>query len=102
MFSRALILLLAVLCLSHAQTVTGTLEGRVLDPTGAAVANASIRVKELSTGVSRVSQSNAEGLYQFAFLALGNYEVVAAVPASRLKPAKPPLPSTALPSLTSV
>ena len=58
-----------------AQTVTGTLEGRVSDPAGATVPNAAIRAKESSTGALRSTQSNAEGYYQLPFLALGAYDV---------------------------
>ncbi|MGH9657780.1 MAG: carboxypeptidase regulatory-like domain-containing protein, partial [Bryobacteraceae bacterium] len=60
-----------------AQTVTGTLEGRLTDPAGAAIPGASVRIKEVSTGAARSAQTNAEGLYQFAFLALGTYDVTA-------------------------
>ena len=58
-----------------AQTVTGTLEGRVTDPAGAVVPGVQVKIKEVNTGTARSSETNAEGLYQIPYLALGAYEV---------------------------
>ncbi|HYP07477.1 MAG TPA: carboxypeptidase regulatory-like domain-containing protein [Bryobacteraceae bacterium] len=64
----------------YAQTVTGTLEGRVSDPAGAAIPAASVRIKEISTGATRSSQTNAEGSFQIPYLPLGTYEVTVESP----------------------
>ena len=67
---------LALIALSmSAQTVTGTLEGRVTDPAGAVVPAAQIKIKEINTGTVRSSESNTEGFFQIPYLALGTYEV---------------------------
>ena len=67
---------LALIALSmSAQTVTGTLEGRVTDPAGAVVPAAQIKIKEINTGTVRSSETNAEGFFQIPYLALGTYEV---------------------------
>jgi len=52
---------LAVLAAAaNAQTVTGTVEGRVTDPAGATVPAATVRAKEVSTGTARAAQTNSE------------------------------------------
>jgi hypothetical protein len=63
-----------------AQTVTGTLEGRVTDPAGAFVPAAQVRVKEISTGMTRSSETNTEGSFQIPYLPLGTYDVSTEAP----------------------
>lgn len=60
-----------------AQTVTGTLEGHVTDPSGAVVPGAKISVKNSETGMTRSTTTNTEGYYQLTFLPVGDYEIVA-------------------------
>lgn len=60
---------------AFSQTVTGTLEGRVTDPAGAVVPAVQVKVREISTGTARSSETNAEGLFQIPYLPLGTYEV---------------------------
>ncbi len=66
-----------VLCSTSllAQTVTGSVSGTVLDPSGAAVPNASIAVINVDTGVQTAATSNASGVYSVRFLPIGNYRV---------------------------
>src|SRR6266436_847108 len=72
---------LAVLAAAaNAQTVTGTVEGRVTDPAGAIAAAATVRAKEVSTGTARATRTNAEGFYEFAFVGLGDYELTVDAP----------------------
>lgn len=48
------------------QDLGGNLSGRVTDPTGAGVANATVIVKEVGTGVTLQSgRADSEGVYQF-------------------------------------
>ena len=74
--------ILAGLCtaLLSAQTATGTLSGRVVDKTGALVANAKVTIRGEQTGLAREGVTNNEGYYQFAFVPLGRYEVTATSP----------------------
>src|SRR5438128_1456308 len=65
---------------ASAQTVTGTVEGHVTDPTGAIAAAATVRAKEVSTGTSRSTRTNPEGFYSFAFVGLGDYELTVEAP----------------------
>lgn len=47
----------------------------VTDPSGAVVANASVRLQNNATGVAQSTITNAQGRYQFSFLAPGSYTV---------------------------
>jgi hypothetical protein len=59
-----------------AQTITtGEITGMVMDQSGAIVAGASVLLKNVEMGESRTVQSNAVGIYRFAFVRPGTYEV---------------------------
>ncbi|HEX8163195.1 MAG TPA: carboxypeptidase regulatory-like domain-containing protein [Pyrinomonadaceae bacterium] len=59
-----------------AQVTTGALQGTVLDPNGAAVAGATIKVTNVDTGISRDTTTNTEGFYRVTNLTPGaNYRV---------------------------
>ena len=82
---RFLILLLSVVILSMiftgaawAQTLTsGEVAGTITDPSGAAVPNATVTLKNRDTGDTRTGTSNATGAYRFSLLNPGNYTVSA-------------------------
>ncbi len=61
----------------RAQTVTGTIEGRVSDQTGAVVLGATIMLRNIETGQERSVTSNSEGYYRAPFLPIGPYRVAA-------------------------
>src|SRR5215467_6408072 len=71
--SLSLVLLLgpAALC----QTITVSLQGRVLDNSGAVVTKASVTVTNTETGLSRFITTDAGGEYNIALLPVGNYKV---------------------------
>lgn len=50
-----------------------SLEGRVLDPQGAAVANAQLRLSNRNSGALRQTRSRADGSYTFAAVPVGAY-----------------------------
>lgn len=54
---------------------TGSLTGTVLDPQGAAVANARVSITNKDTGTSQVVTTNATGFYTSGALVPGNYSV---------------------------
>ncbi len=68
-----------VLCLFRlpAQTVTGTLEGRITDPSGGVVAGAEVTAKNNDTGLIRVARTNKSGYFQITFLPVGSFDVTA-------------------------
>jgi Carboxypeptidase regulatory-like domain len=52
-----------------------TITGRVLDPKGASVPNASVAATNTETGITRSTQTTNDGLYRFDNLAPGLYDV---------------------------
>ena len=65
--------------LLNAQNVvlTGSIGGRVTDPSGAVVPGASVVVRNLATGVQQSTETNRGGLYQFPVIMPGNYSITA-------------------------
>lgn len=75
---RGLSLLLAMIaaCLpAAAQTSTGTIVGRVTDPSGSLVPGASVRIINNGTRVARTVTSEIDGAYTALFLPPGSYSV---------------------------
>jgi hypothetical protein len=58
-----------------AQTVYGSISGVVSDPTGAVVAGAKVAAKNEGTGATFDTVTTAEGVYRFAELPIGSYDV---------------------------
>lgn len=70
-----LILGLLATCPSLAQESRGNLSGRVSDPSGAAVAGASVQVTNTKTGVTIPATTNNQGLFTVPFLVPSIYSV---------------------------
>src|SRR5947209_5534460 len=68
-----LLALFAFLSTAIAQTSRGTLSGTVTDTSGAVVTNATVTIKQTTTGVTRQSTTNAAGFYRFDAVDLGQY-----------------------------
>src|SRR3954452_11736488 len=75
----ASILVFALACVSSAQSDIGgaTLNGAILDPSGATVAGVKVTVSNAATGFSRTVESNESGLYNFSRLPVGTYDLSA-------------------------
>jgi len=75
------LLVLAGCGLLTAQNVvlTGSLSGRVSDPSGAVVPGASVVVRNLATGVEQSAATNHAGIYQFPALMSGAYSITASL-----------------------
>lgn len=56
---------------------SGTVRGSVLDPSGAAVAGASIEIRNAVTGYNRTATTDASGNFQFADVPYNNYHLTA-------------------------
>jgi hypothetical protein len=72
------VLLFLVATLAHnlyGQTWNSHLEGIVLDPSGAAVPEAALELRNPATGQVRQTRTDANGFYSFPFLPIGNYEL---------------------------
>ncbi|HSB27236.1 MAG TPA: carboxypeptidase-like regulatory domain-containing protein, partial [Pyrinomonadaceae bacterium] len=60
-----------------AQTVTGTLQGTVVDSSGSVIPGADVVIKNTETGQERTLRTNGEGVYIATFVPLGRYTVSA-------------------------
>ena len=74
-----LVLLAAVLSVrpSLSQTFTGSIQGRITDPSGGAVPGATVRIMNQNMGFRRSERTNESGDYLFPSLAPGNYQLTA-------------------------
>ena len=83
--TRVSSLFLAIICASMlltigsmpgwSQSATGTLEGIVTDPSGAAVVNAEVKLTEPTTNSNLASKTNEVGRYNFINVPPGTYDV---------------------------
>ncbi|HSZ00422.1 MAG TPA: TonB-dependent receptor [Terriglobales bacterium] len=71
------LLIQSLLCLSQAiaQSPNGTINGIVLDPSGAAIAGAEVVVVNDATGVQYTTKTNGEGIYVVPNLPPGSYRI---------------------------
>ena len=75
-FVGVLLFALAILCAGRLYAgVTASISGTVTDPSGGAVAGASVTATNVDTGVATTQTSNAQGFYSFQSLPLGKYTV---------------------------
>jgi outer membrane receptor protein involved in Fe transport len=77
---RIAALVVAFAGVSYAQTVGASLQGVVNDPSGAAVAKASVQILEVETGVARSLVTDDAGRWREPLLAPGEYQVRAQAP----------------------
>jgi hypothetical protein len=71
----ALVFLLSILPSCYAQ-FNSSVEGTVSDPTGAVVANASVTLHNLQTGIDLKSATQSTGIYRFNAVGPGDYQVI--------------------------
>src|SRR6202521_4620563 len=57
------------------QTFRGTILGTVTDPSGAVVAGATVKVRNVATGLERTTATSADGSYAVPELPIGSYSV---------------------------
>jgi hypothetical protein len=70
-----LVVLASLSTLLTAQEFRSTLTGRVTDPTGAAVPNVKIQVRNIETGAPFTTTTGSDGYYSAPFLTPGPYEI---------------------------
>ena len=83
--SQGLLVIFVALLLScgialEAQTITGSVNGTVTDPTGAVVPNAKVTATNVDTNIETPTTTNSDGIYNIAFLQIGNYKLTVDVP----------------------
>jgi len=74
-----LVVLMATVRVGAQTSTTGDIAGLVTDPTAAVVPGAPITLKNVDTGSSTATTTNAQGSYNFSLLQPGNYSVSANV-----------------------
>jgi hypothetical protein len=62
-----------------AQVTTSSILGNITDPTGAAIPNADVFVKDVDRNLTKTVKSNGQGTYRVDFLLPGNYSVTVSV-----------------------
>src|SRR6185436_10889876 len=71
----AAMLLLCVALAPPAAAQSATIRGRLVDEQGQVVAGATVTVKDVKTGATHTDETSAEGLYGFAGLPAGVYDL---------------------------
>jgi hypothetical protein len=61
-------------------TISGGITGTVADPSGAVVPNATVTLKNDSTGQTQTQTTNSSGVYRFSFLNPGTYTLTTTAP----------------------
>src|SRR5438046_2853462 len=61
--------------LLHAQTDRGSITGRVVDATDAAISDANVTITNQETGIKSVTKTSATGNYVVPSLPVGTYEI---------------------------
>lgn len=74
-FLFSIVLMFAFAGIGLAQTSKGTIVGTVLDPNGAAVSGATIKLTNNETGVTREATTTSEGTYRIEAVDPGNYKI---------------------------
>ncbi|MFN2454969.1 MAG: carboxypeptidase regulatory-like domain-containing protein [Pyrinomonadaceae bacterium] len=85
LISKILILAAALLLITanvfaQSQATSGNIEGRVLDPNGAVVPNATVTATNPQTGFEKTATTDGEGNYRIVLLPPGTYTVRTAAP----------------------
>src|SRR5690242_17939326 len=75
-----LLLITALLVWGQADANKAQLSGTVLDPRGAAVPNANVKIKNTQTGLLRELTTSGQGEFRAVQLDPGKYEVIATAP----------------------
>jgi hypothetical protein len=70
---------------AFAQTFRGDISGIVTDPSGAALANAVVRVEDPATGLTRSTLTGSSGDYLVAELPVGTYALTVSMPGFEVK-----------------
>ncbi len=76
----ALIAMLSLSVVIHAQETRGTVRGIVTDPNGHTVPNASVQVIDPARGAKVTLSTNNDGLFQATYLTPGEYQVIVQAP----------------------
>jgi len=73
----SLILILGASSIAWSQQAAGSITGTVVDPSGSAVVNATVIVRDVDRGTTWTTKTSSSGLYEFPQIPVGNVEVKA-------------------------
>src|SRR5689334_16013271 len=68
-----------------AQITTTGIHGVVRDPSGANIPNATLSLRDTSTGIEKTTTASAEGTFAFVNLVAGTYSLTASAPGFQKK-----------------
>src|SRR5260370_34973430 len=63
------------LCHGQTSAMNGEITGTITDPSGAAVPDAIVRITNTGTGLKQSTRTVDSGLYRFALLPVGSYDL---------------------------
>jgi len=69
------LMMFAFALVAHGQTITGSVNGTVTDPSGAAILGAKVTATNIETNVSSIAETNSDGVYSMRFLQIGHYKI---------------------------
>jgi hypothetical protein len=64
----------------HGQTTNGSIEGSVTDPSGGAVAGATVTARNMDTGITQATETTQAGIYSLPNIPPGRYSVTVEAP----------------------
>src|ERR1041385_3438327 len=82
-FAAALLLCLAAYANGFSQSTSATVGGTIQDASGAFIPGVTVTATNVATGIVSTIISNEAGVYQFASLQPGTYEIKAELPGFR-------------------
>jgi hypothetical protein len=74
-FSAVLLFLLVLESVADGQTFRGSINGTVVDPSGAVIAGATVKATEIATNIDRTTVTSSEGQFAFQDIPVGFYKV---------------------------
>ena len=72
---QILVVLISLSCFVFSQVQYGEFTGTVTDPSGAAVPNATVKITNIETGLTKSVTTGASGAYTLAELPIGRYKI---------------------------
>jgi hypothetical protein len=70
-----LLTILLITCSAFGQAGSGRIAGSVKDATGAVIPGSNVTLRNTATGVTQTTTGNAEGIFSFPVVAIGQYEL---------------------------
>ncbi len=80
----ALLAIIAIMIVASlnlaAQQITGSIQGTILDPSGATISTATVTAKQVETGLTRAVVTDRQGAYVLVELPIGHYQLYVHAP----------------------